>query len=844
MATEKEAQRIPSYCAMCWSSCGCIAVVEDGRFTALEPDPEHPTGAALCGKGRAAPELVYSEQRLLHPMKRTRPKGDSDPGWERISWDEALDTTAKALKQTTEKSGSESVAFSITTLAGTSMQDGYPWVERLRQHIGTPNAVTSIEICNFAKDFVYPHTFGTSMPMPDLENAGCIVLWGHNPSASWIAHATRVAAAKARGAKLVVIDPLRVGLAVKADQWLRVRPGTDGALALGIAGVMIDEGWFDRAFVRDWTNGPLLVRDDNGEFLSAADLNGNGNANQLVAWDRARGGPVLYDLETGSYEIAGADLALSGHYLVPCLRGTVPCRPAFELYTELCRAYSPERVEKITWVSAEQVRETARLIGNSGPVSVYAWAGLEQHSNSSQTNRAVSLLYALTGCFDSKGGNVLFDALTINDISGGGSMSPVQSRKALGLAQRPLGPEGINGWITSDALYDAVLEGEPYPVRALVSFGLNMVVSHADGQRGVKALDALDFMVHSDIFLTPTASHADIVLPVNTPWEREGLRTNFKVDQTAVGHVQLRQRVVDSQGESQSDAWIAMELAKRLGYSETFWDGDIEASYREMLEPSGVGLDELRKQPRGVTVPLQTRYRKYAGDGRDDAPGFNTPTKKVEIYSETLKMHGYPPLPKYIPPAMGPESRPDLAEDFPLILTSAKSPHYLQSQGRALPALRRLEPDPRLELHPSAAEVRRIENGDWITLMTPHGRTKLKAHFSKHLHPKVVRATHGWWQACEQLSAPSYDANADDGANLNQAIGNDDCDPIGGAVPHKAYMCDVVRVATTRNASSGAETKPVAEADQNPATEAKTKVTKKPVVAMTPSADPKRPRKS
>lgn len=829
MATEANTQRIPAYCAMCWSSCGCIAVVEDGRFVALEPDPEHPTGAALCGKGRAAPEQVYSEQRLLYPMKRTRPKGDPDPGWERISWDEALDTTAKAVERVAEKCGSESVAFSITTLAGTSMQDGYPWVERLRQHIGTPNAVTSIEICNFAKDFVYPHTFGTNMPMADLANTGCIVLWGHNPSASWIAHATRVAAAKARGAKLVVIDPLRVGFAAKADQWLRVRPGTDGALALGIAGVMIDEGLFDRSFVRDWTNGPLLVRDDTGEFLSAADLNGDGSACQRVAWDRARGGPVLYDLETGSYETAGADLALSGHYEVSCLRGTVPCRPAFELYTELCRGYSPERVEKITWVPAEQIRETARLIGNSGPVSVYAWAGLEQHSNASQTNRAVAILYALTGSFDCKGGNVVLEALTVNDISGSGSMSAAQSQKALGLDQRPLGPEAINGWITTDALYDAMLTGKPYEVKALVSFGVNMVMSHADGQRGARALDALDFMVHSDIFLTPTASHADIVLPVNTPWEREGLRTNFKVDQKAAGHVQLRRQVVDSQGESRSDAWIAMELAKRLGYSKSFWDGDIEASYREMLEPTGIDLDELKKQPRGITVPLETRYRKYAGSSRNDAPGFNTPTRKVEIYSETLKQHGYPPLPKYVAPAMGPEARPDLADEFPLILTSAKSPHFLQSQGRALPALRKFQPEPTVELHPSAAEERQIENGDWVRLVTPHGRIKLKANFSKHLHPKVVRATHGWWQACDALSAPGYDPGGEDGANLNHAIGNGDFDPIGGAVPHKAYLCEIERVAAEPGSSSGTGTK--SAAGPSSATASKARIAKTPVLA-------------
>ena len=129
MAETKVTERIPGYCALCWSSCGCISVTEDGRLTAVEPDPTHPTGEALCAKGRAAPEYVYSNARILYPMKRTRSKGDPDPGWQRISWDEALDTTAEKLKSIQQKSGTESIAFSITTTAGTAMQDGSPFVE-------------------------------------------------------------------------------------------------------------------------------------------------------------------------------------------------------------------------------------------------------------------------------------------------------------------------------------------------------------------------------------------------------------------------------------------------------------------------------------------------------------------------------------------------------------------------------------------------------------------------------------------------------------------------------------------------------------------------------------------
>src|SRR5512146_419704 len=102
-------QKIQCYCALCVSRCGAVAVMEDGRFVALEPDPTHPTGKALCAKGRAAPELVYHPDRLLYPMKRTKPKGDLDPGWQRISWDEALETIATRLKQIAAQQGPESV---------------------------------------------------------------------------------------------------------------------------------------------------------------------------------------------------------------------------------------------------------------------------------------------------------------------------------------------------------------------------------------------------------------------------------------------------------------------------------------------------------------------------------------------------------------------------------------------------------------------------------------------------------------------------------------------------------------------------------------------------------------
>jgi anaerobic selenocysteine-containing dehydrogenase len=640
---------------------------------------------------------------------------------------------------------------------------------------------------------VFPHTFGVTMPAPDLAHTGCILLWGHNPSATWLALATRVADAKARGAKLVVVDPRHAGFAVKADQWLRVRPGSDGALALGIAGVMIAKEWFDRAFVQRWTNGPLLVREDTGRFLSGSDLNEQGDTHQRIAWDRIRAAPIFYDSLAGAYERSDIDLALSGRYEIPGSHGSVICRPAFDLYASLCQRFSPDRVEQITWVPAAQVRETARVIASSGPVSFYSWAGLEMHTNASQTNRAIALLYALTGSFDAEGGNAVFEKVPTNDVTGVDLMSEPTRAKALGLCARPLGPES-RGWITTDALYNAILDHQPYAVRGLVNFGKNLLFSHADGRRGARALGALEFMVHADLFINPTAEHADILLPVSTAWEHEGLCTDFMVNQEASGHVQLRPAVIEPRGEARSDTWIAFALAERLGLGDRFWNGDLDSAYRHLLSPSGIDLADLRQRPGGLSSSLSARYRKYT-EGTEDKPlGFNTPSKKVEIYSEVFLDHGYTPLPDYVEPMFGAESHLGNTTTYPLVLTSAKSPHFLQSQSRGLPSLRKLEPDPLVEINPATAIERRIADGDWVALVTPRGRIRVRARFSNKLHPGVVSALHGWWQACEALSLPGYEVSGAMGANLNALISNDAVDPIGGSVPHKSYRCQIERL--------------------------------------------------
>ena len=797
MPAAERTERIKGYCALCVSRCGSIAVVENGRFVALEPDPSHPTGQALCAKGRAAPEFVYHVDRLLHPLKRTRSKGDPDPGWQQISWDEALDLTATRLRAIAERHGPESVVFTSVSPSTSAIADSSPWIQRLMRAFGSPNLCGSMELCGWGRAYATRFTFGIGngvggATMPDLEHADCILFWGYNPSLARLAHATATAAALRRGARLIVVDPRRVGPAAKADVWLRVRPGTDAALALGIANVMLERGWYDRDFVRDWTNGPLLVRSDTGRLLRERDLIAEGSAQRYVAWGGTTGRPLIYDPASARYAGAAEPALVGGHNKIATPMGPIACRTAFDLAVEGCRCYPAELVETICGIERDQVERAARLLWESRPVAYFAWSGVEQQSNATQIFRAISLLYALTGCFEGKGGNLLFPAVPTGNVAGDDLISSTQRGRALGLADRPIGPSRWE-WVTTDELYTAVLERRPYAVRGVVGFGANLLMAHADVRRGREALAALDFFVHADLFMTPTAEQADIVLPVASPFEREGLKIGFDVSPAAQSLVQLRRSVVEPRGEARGDTEIVFDLAVRLGLGVHFWNGNVDAGYRHQLGPSGVTLDTLRQHPEGVRVPLKTRYRKYAED-KDGAPtGLATPTRKIELYSETLLEHGYPPLPVHVEPLVGPVSRPDLVARFPLVLTCAKSTQFCESQHRGLPSLRRRARDPEVELHPAAAAVRGIRPGDWVRVETPEGSVRARAQLNDSLAPNVACGQHGWWQACPEIGAPGYDPFGPDGANLNLIISNAAIDPVSGSVPHRAYLCQITR---------------------------------------------------
>jgi len=303
------------------------------------------------------------------------------------------------------------------------------------------------------------------------------------------------------------------------------------------------------------------------------------------------------------------------------------------------------------------------------------------------------------------------------------------------------------------------------------------------------------------------------VLPATSFLEMSNITTAFEQRPQGKTHVQYRSAVVEPLGERRSDTWIIFELAKRLGYCEKFWHGDIEAGYIYELAPSGISLEELKANPGGISRAIEPTYEKHTkkssidrlkngetrglsartSDGKTDsaARGFATPSKKVELYCLPFAANGIPPLPQYVESALSPVSRPEIAADFPLVLTNAKFTTFVHSQQRALPSLRKSSPQPSADIHPETALRYGIEHKQWMIVETPRGAIRVKAHVTPNILPGVVCCQHGWWQACKELELPGYSPYESSGANPAALIGTEHADPVSGSLPHRSYLCRV-----------------------------------------------------
>ena len=181
---------------------------------------------------------------------------------------------------------------------------------------------------------------------------------------------------------------------------------------------------------------------------------------------------------------------------------------------------------------------------------------------------------------------MIFPKVTINDVNGKEFLPKEMAALRIGRERKPLGPPAKPGNCAAYDIFTAILEERPYPVKALLNFGSNTIMSNADSRRGRDAMKKLEFAVAADLFMTPTAELCDYVLPATSFLEMANITTAFEHRRQGKSHLQYRPAVVEPLAERRSDTWIMFELAKRLGFSEKFWDGDVEAGYAYELQPS------------------------------------------------------------------------------------------------------------------------------------------------------------------------------------------------------------------------------------------------------------------
>ncbi|HEY78359.1 MAG TPA: molybdopterin-dependent oxidoreductase [Dehalococcoidia bacterium] len=698
---QTEEKIIKSCCRTCHGGCGVLVHVRDGRVTKVEGDPECPINwGSMCAKGLSVIQMAYHPDRLLYPQKRVGKKGEGK--WQRISWDEALDTIATKLMQIKADYGAESIVLS----EGTG-RDYEPYFSRYQNLLGTPNLLSAGFVCYVSRIAACRVIAGDHIVADFDGNPNCVMVWANQVT---VTNADEYKGeglnrALAAGAKLIVVDPRLTYLASRADVWLQLRPGSDAALAYGMANVIIEEGLYDRDFVERYTHG----------------------------WDE---------------------------------------------FAKRAKEYTPEKVAEITWVPAEKTREAARLYAQTKPAAIMWGVPIENTSNCTDNNRILAVLMAITGNIDIPGGNVFYPRPPIRNISSFAlfrMLPPEQFEKQLGGDRFKLAH--YQGQMNTKVVWDAILTGKPYPVKALQIHGSNPLITRADARYIYKALSQLEFMVVADFFMTPTAELADIVLPVATWLEMDWVADTWKRH----GYALPRRKAVEI-GECWPDAKMFNELGKRMGQEEHWWD-NWEDGLDYWLEPAGLTWEQFKEMD---YLKAEMVYRKH------EEKGFRTPTKKFEIWSTQMEEWGYDPLPDYRDVPESPFSKPEMLKEYPYVLTAgARSPVFFHSEHRMIPWLREIHPDPIVEIHPETASKHGVKEGDWVYIESPRGRIQQRARITPGIDPRVVAIQHGWW--FPEIKTPDHGW---DRSNCNILTENslETCDQAMGSTNLRVLLCKIYPV--------------------------------------------------
>ncbi len=721
--------------------CGLNVTVRDGHLVNIAPaDFPDQRYRRICLKGISYVQMVAHPDRLLYPLKRRGPRGQG--GWERLSWDQALDEIAEQMRALSARHGPESLMF-FPYSGQLSALNGFNGVYlRLASLLGASG--TSAR--EFGIDSAVPSgiedTFGQGAgyladDYADLPNSRLILIWGGDPAQSRMNWWPFFLDAKQSGARLIAIDPRFSVTASKCDEWLPIRPGADLYLALALLRAIIKQDGLDQDFVIRHTVAPLLVREDNGRFL---------RRETFLVWDERVRKAVRAE--------AAQAPALRGRFLVD----GVSCRPAFDRLREMLEPYTPEYASRKTGLPADRILSLAQDYATTKPARIFTLYGVDRWHHGATFGRLIATLAAFTGNLGRPGGGAGVDGFSEGVLFDSHFAGPG------GRHYRPINPA---------ALPEQVVSGQPYPIKAVwVAFSnwLNQWPNQNHLREAV--LPHLNLLVTVDHFLTETARWSDYVLPAATLFEREDMVKG------PGPYVQHQPPILPPPGECRSDFDIAAALARRLGCGEYFsqpvsaYLAEIMAEGGETLQ--GLSVEELRAK--GVLrrhVPPESwvvhRDRK-----------FKTPTGRVEFYVERLLPYGRA-LPGYEPPAEA-DPEGDLKRRFPLVCITGHSRFRVHSTFSNAPWLREIDREPCAVMNPSVANSRGIADDDFVRVFNDRGCVVMRARLSPTVPPGTVYLSQGW---------QSSDFHLGHAQSLTHAIAN----PANAFGPNISFSDVLVEVA-------------------------------------------------
>ena len=695
MATEKKL--VPTVChSGCGLVCGLLAHVEDGVLTKVEaqdmPDPKY---RHICARGLSTIQMVYHLDRLKYPMKRVGERGEGR--WERISWDEALDTIADKLKTIRDEYGPQSLMWCVSPIGGLdliyaslagSLQGTFASI------IGDGDSAGPCgDMASFSA--IWGDRYLTGMENPEV-----IIAWGTNPAETQPYGMRQIQADRERGTRLIVIDPRFTPTASKADQYIRIRPGTDTALALGMMHVILGKGFQDDSFILENTVGPFLVNPQTGLFLKENEVIAEGSDQKFMIWDTSAN-------EARAFDSSSPTPALTGTFTID----GIEYKPAFQLLADMVKEYTPVKVSEITEIPEDTIKELALYYVQRKPVVTYRGMGVQRTFHGDLTFRAITTLAAITG-------NLHLEAPQL----------PIYELYMY-----------LHGIMTCNFLpilkaYDAIEKGDPYPVKALWIAKQNWVNQLPDSGRTVRDLfSKLDLIVVADIFMTTSARYADIVLPACTFYEQMDLMPPINIGPSVPDYFKLQQRAIEPLHEAKPDSEMVRELARRLDLGDYFENSD-EQMIELLLSTGypaemGITMEKLKQGP--VKAPPRPNF-----------PAFSTPSSKMEFYCEKLVGLGQQ-LPCYVEPL---ESvRTPLSQKYPLTFLTTHTRFRTHSTLANIQRLRELEPEPLLQMNPSDAEPRGINDGDIVRTFNDRGKMKLKVNVHEAIQPGTVNVNQGWW---------------------------------------------------------------------------------------------------